>query len=179
MTTEIFSLYSGRVKSVEKVKDGKWIVVSTEKAKPVALLSQGFTGELPKVGNKISIEAREGILWWFGEHRSMVITKIEPRFPLEGLPNNNRERNRIVVDLILDWLDTHPQVTASDVYDEAMLRTGNQTDLSGRWKVDPRFLGHAFRLLAKHKMIHQIGYKRSVNHTNHGRPQATWELTKK
>ena len=137
--------------------------------KPLAIRKSGFYGELPKLGQKVSMEAQERDFWAFGVHRTLVVDE-QDAYPLEGLANFDGDRNEVVMGLILRFLGEHQQVAGEDVEDEAKKRYPGQ---------DPRFIGHAFRTLSHRGKIHKVGYRKSSRESNHSRDQAVWELTMK
>jgi hypothetical protein len=166
----MLALYQGRVTRTEKTHNGHWILIHVKgNPKPLAFQTSSFVGDLPHIGDKISVQASEGTFWFFGEHRTLVTVKEDAYFPVEGLSNYVPGRNEVVCGLIMSWLKTNLQVSSDDIYDEAVKRAGN---------ADPRFIGHGFRILSKEKKIHKVGMKNSIRtKKNHARPVAVWELT--
>jgi hypothetical protein len=163
-------LRTGVINHKDYSKNGRWVLFTTrDSPKTLAFDLKGLT-EIPDIGDKVSVETTPWEDWDIGVHRSLVIVKAEPFFPVEGLSNNEPTRTGAVINMILDWLATHPQVTSDDIYDEAMRLYPRS---------DPRFIGHGFRTLAHRGIIHQVGMKKSANLRNHTRPQSVWEATKK
>jgi len=159
-------LYEGTVSGVQVSQ--KWITLYTkEHRKPVAYPK--YEGTFPKVGEKISVEASEGDYWWFARHRDAAIKTPEGSYDLNGLANFDGDRNAVVEALILKQLSKSPTVCSDDIIDQACARFPG---------VDPRFIGHGFRMLAKRKRIHKVGMKKSNGTKNHARDIAIWELTR-
>ena len=166
------TLYEGHVSHVGYSGTGRWLIVQTkENRMPVAFEQTGFTGQVPRVGDKISVEASPWKdIWWIGEHRSMVVTPRESFYPVMGLANNEPGRTGFVADLIMRHLSVFKQVSADDIYDEAVAAFPD---------ADQRFLGQGFLYLSKRKLIHRVGLRNSVRaEANHARPVAIWEATK-
>ncbi len=180
MTTTTFSLYTGRVTRVETTRNGKWHIIHVkDKSKPLAVDVKGFEGELPKVGDKINVQASEGKVWFFSQHRSMVIVQEEPYYSIEDLPNANATRTEKVIALIRREFQRKDQITSDDIFDAAMSAVGNYME-DGRWNIDPRFIGHAFHALSQIKEIHKVATRKSERiKFNHARDLSVWELTKK
>lgn len=166
------NLYEGHVSKVEKVHTKKGtdytLIHVRELSKPIAF---NKIDSLPEKGDKISVQYSDwNGPWVFAVHRSLVIDR-NKTFLIEELPNSDANRNEFVIGLILKWLKTNSQVTSDDIFEDAMRQYSS---------ADPRFLGHAFRILAKSKKIHKVGMKKSARiWANHARDISVWELTKK
>lgn len=166
-------LYEGKVTKTERTRDDRWVLIHVKgQQKPVAFNTASFVSDAPHIGDKISVEASEGNIWFFGQHRTLVVTQDEVVFPIQTLANYTPSRNDMVCNLILTWLQTHPQISSDDIIEDAMRKVRKGTD--------GRFIGHGFRILSKEKKIHKVGYRKSIRvEVNHGRDQAVWELTLK
>jgi hypothetical protein len=164
------TLYAGKVERIDKTTSAKWTLVYVPgQPKPLAYVADKTLG-YPKVGDAISVEAREGNYWFFCEHRSIVIQKApQPFFDLDEYPSS--ARTALVVRLILKHLQSNPQVCGDDIYEEALAEVPSKTD--------PRFLGHGFRWLNHKGIIHKVGTKKSVRVAkSHGSDMFVWERTK-
>jgi hypothetical protein len=163
-------IYEGTVNSVEVGQN--WTIIKTrENQKPLGLRS--FQGELPRPNQYISVQANEGRLWWFGEHRTLVIRDtprptfivIEhyPQLKLQGKSGRAAE-----IILAKFHLEGKTQVTGDDIVGEIAAAFPDN---------NPRIAGIGFQVLSKQRIIHVVGWARSQY--GHHRQNPVWELTRK
>jgi hypothetical protein len=173
--SEVQQVFEGKVVEVLRreslyQKGGRsWILVWVKgKSNPLALDANGFTGTVPRIGDRISVQATEGQYWFFGEHRSLVIKKWpEPRADFPSAPETLiQELGR----LVLDELDLTEQVSSDDVHDEIMARVGDS--------YSPKIVGMVFGSLARKRKIHKVGRIKTRRPEAHAREITVWELTK-
>lgn len=170
--TETIQLYEGRVAHIEDINRAKrWRLVTVPKmGKPLAIDINAFTGVFPNIGDRISVQAKEGSYWYFAEHRSLVIKKgPEPRADYITAPISLiQELERYV----LDELDSLEQVSSDDVHDGIMERVGD-----GGYS--PKIVGMVFGSLARKHVIHKVGRIKTKRPQAHAREITVWERTRK
>ena len=166
-------VFTGIVAKIENVttSKGKWLLVQAiGQEKPLAFSLTAVAAkdfEIPRVGHKISVEAEQGRDWWFAVHRQAAVIKTkEPVF--NPLPLSVAEQKKITAP-ILEWLQTHPNVTSDDVHEAILAQAPYRSK---------NIIGRAFSVLANTHRIKQVGFKRTRRQLGKARTIAVWEFNK-
>ncbi len=130
-----------------------------------AALESGFVGEMPKLGDRISVQVSEGYAWMFCRHRTLAVTTSEKYWA-------GRAEGESYMDAvsrpILTWLQNHLTVNSDDVFEQIL------NAAEGR---DHRIVGCAFNYLIRKKKIHAITPHHSSRPRRHRGMCWTYELT--
>jgi hypothetical protein len=169
MSTRLVEGKVGRTEWVQK-GDKNWFLAHIyNESKPVAF---GYDPGI-KAGDKLSIEAQEGVAWMFQAHRSPAITpKENPVFiVVEHFPTW-KGRSADIAQMIMSKLtiEGYVQVTGNDVLDHVRKEFPEK---------DARIIGAAFQGLSRRRVIHKVGDRQSALPDQHSQTITVWELTKK
>lgn len=166
------SLIEGRVARVETIeKNGKsWTLLHLHHiSKPVAFSHDPGAHQ----GDKLSVEANEGLAWNFAGHRAPAITHADtPAFIVtEHFPKWGG-RSAEIAQMVMSKLtiENMVQVTGNDVLDLVRKQYPG---------TDARIIGAAFQGLSKRGIIHKVGDRQSALPDQHSQTITVWELTKK
>ncbi len=164
------TVFEGRVTNIESrfSRGVVWTLFKADNSnKPLAIQTDKLKvlKNLPKIGDKISIESNEGEAWFFAKHREMVV--IRGKEPQWQHPEMNEDFKNKITWPILDWLSRHNAVSANDVFHSI-------TELAP--DRDPKIVGVAFNILAKQKVIHRVGWTKSNRPECHARLIGVWHL---
>ena len=164
------ALFEGQVKEITSHTAGSgrpYVLVHVNGLDAPLAITKGYKGQLPAVGDRVSVEAERGSVYYFPGHRSLAIT----RQPVQYW--NKKEKSRFIEEVkrvILDHLSNNPIICADDVFDPIR-------NICDRYKRDYRNSGAGFNALAKQGIIHLVGYTRTQRKGTHAATLAVWEMT--
>lgn len=156
-------MVEGKVARVEQVR--AWTLFHLHQVeKPLAFTYNPGV----RLGDRVSVRAKEGLAWLFATHTPPAISRREePTFIVDETYWKGRSGAVAQIWAAKFLLEGYELVGGDDVYEAVMARFP---------EADPRIIGLGSQFLHRRGLIHHHGYRKSKRKESHFHPkEAVWK----